>query len=116
MARIFCEEVLVRHGYFAVLVPALLFVRHLVFDLQCAGPGLDHLFGKQVRRLGIAEPGVDIGDDRDHVGLMVVDRVLDRLGLDCVTGLARVVEIAEQAAQLARIGLAQESVELFDQR
>jgi hypothetical protein len=32
------QEHLVRHGHLAVLVAALLFVRHLIFDLQAQAP------------------------------------------------------------------------------
>ena len=110
------EEVLVRNGDLAVLVAALLFVGHLVFDLQRAGAGFDHLLGKQIGRFGIAEPGVDVGDDRHDMGFEPVDLGLDLLGLDFVTGLAGFVKLAEQAAQLAGVGLAQEGVELLDQR
>src|SRR3546814_2049496 len=49
------DEILVRHGDLAVLVTALLFVGDLVFDLERAGAGLDHLLGEQIGRLGIAE-------------------------------------------------------------
>jgi hypothetical protein len=110
------EEVLVRDGDLAVLVAALLFVGNLVLDLDSAGPGLDHLLGEQIGRLGIAEAGVDIGDDRDDVGFVAVDPGLDLLGLDRVAGFAGGVKIAEQQAEFARVGLAQESVEFLDQR
>ena len=105
------EEVFMRHGDLAVLVAALLFVGHLVFDLDAAGACLDHLLGHQVSRFGIAETGVDVGDDRHHVGDVVVDLFLDR----CLGGAFGGVELAEQAAQFARIGLAQEGVQLADQ-
>ncbi len=105
-----------RHGDLAVLVAALLFVRHLVFDLQGAGARLDHLPGEQIGRLGVAEAGVDVGDDRNDVGFVVVDLLLDRLGLDLVTGGASGVQIAEQHAQFAGVGLAQEGVKFFNQR
>ena len=110
------EEVLVRHGDLAVLVAALLLVGDLVLDLQRAGARLDHLLGEQVGRFGVAEAGVDVGDDRHDVGLEVVDLVDQLLFLRLVAGLAGRVEVAEQAAEFARVGLAQEGVELFDQR
>ena len=66
------EEDLVRHGDLAVLVAALLFVGHLVFDLQRAGARLDHLLGEQIGRFGIAEARVDVGDDRHDMGLIIV--------------------------------------------
>ncbi len=110
------DEVLVRDGDLAVLVAALLLVGHLVLDLQRAGAGLDHLLGEQVGRLGVAEAGVDVGDDRHDVGLEVVDAVLGLLLLGLVAALLGGVELAEQVAQLALVGLAQEGVDLGDQR
>jgi hypothetical protein len=64
---------------------------------------------------GVAEAGVDVGDDRHDVGLEIVDAVLDGLRLDFVTGVAGRVEFAEQATELTGVGLAQERVELLDQ-
>ena len=110
------DEVLVRHGHLAILVAALLFVRHLIFDLQRASAGFDHLLGQQIGGFRVAETGIDVGDDRHHVRLEIVDLVLDRLSLHGISGGAGCIEIAEQAAQLAGIGLAQEGVELLDQR
>ena len=57
------------HRDLAVLVAALLLVGHLVLDLQRAGASLDHLLGKQVGRLGVAEAGVDVSDNRNDMGL-----------------------------------------------
>ena len=93
----------------------LLLVRHLVLDLDGTGSGLDHLLGQQVGRLGITKAGVDVGDNRHHVGLEVIDLVLQVLGLHFITRLACCIQLAEQAAQFAGICLAQECVELFDQ-
>ena len=110
------EEVFVRHGDLAVLVAALLFVRHLIFDLERAGPRFDHLLGEEVGRFRIAEAGVDVGDDRHDVGFIIVDRVFEPLGFDGVTGLTGLVERAEHHAEFAGIGLLEEGVKLFDQR
>ena len=111
------EEVLVRHGDLAVLVAALLFVGHLVLDLQRAGARLDHLLGEQIGRFGVAEAGVDIGDDRHDVGLdSCRPRASSFCFLGAVAGLARGVDVAEQAAEFAGVGLAQEGVNLLDQR
>ena len=110
------EEDLVRHGHLAVLVAALLLVRDLVFDLQGAGAGFDHLLGQQIGRLGIAEAGVDVGDDRHDVGLEVIDLFDQRLFLRLVAGLAGCVEGTENVVELAGVRLTQEGVELFDQR
>ena len=104
-----------RHGDLAVLVAALLLVRHLVFDLQRAGARLDHLLGEQVGRLGIAEPCVDVGDDRNHVSFVVVDRVLQPLGFGLVAAFTRRIQIAEHTAQFAGVGLLEEGVDLLDQ-
>ena len=110
------EEVLVRHRDLAVLVAALLFVGHLVFDLQRAGACLDHLLGQQVSRLGVTETGVDVRDDRHDMRLEVVDLVLDVAFLDGVAVLACLVELPEQAAEFASVSLPQERVQFFDQR
>src|SRR5690606_23934642 len=106
------EEVLVRNRDLAVLVAALLLVRNLVLDLDAARARLDELPGEQIGRLGVAEAGVDVGDDRDDVSLVVVDRMIEALGLHLVARLARLVECAEHAAELAGVGLPQERVEL----
>ena len=110
------EEVLMRDRDLAVLMAALLFVRDLILDLDAAGAGLDELLGEQVGRLGIAEAGIDVGDDRDDMGFVIVDLLLQLGGADLVPFRAGLVEIAEQAAQLAGVGLAQEGVEFLDQR
>lgn len=93
------EEVDVRNGDLAVLVAALLLVGHLVLDLDAAGAGFDHLLGQQVGRLGVAEAGVDVGDDRHHVGFEVVDlgQQLGFLGL--VASGAGSVQAGEQQVQ-----------------
>ncbi|VXC48221.1 hypothetical protein SPHINGOAX6_20100 [Sphingomonas sp. AX6] len=111
-----CEKVLVRHGDLAILMPALLFVADLIFDLERARPRLDHLFRQQIGCLGIAEARVDIGDDRHDMGFVMVDGVGQSLNLDMVSGIACGVEIAEHHAQFARVGLFEEGVEFLDQR
>ena len=109
------EEVLVRDGDLAVLVTALLLVGDLVLDLQGAGTRLDHLLGQEVGGLGIAEAGVDIGDDRHDMGLVGVDRLEDRGFLGLVACRAGGVEVAEHHAEFAGVGLLEEGVELLDQ-
>ncbi len=104
-----------RHGNLAVLMAALLLIRYLIFDLERAGARFDHLLGKQIGCLGIAEACIDIGDNRHDMCLMAIDCLLRRSGGGFVTGLTSGIKLAEQAAQFARIGLAQESVKLFDQ-
>ena len=110
------QEHLVRHRHLAVLVAALLFVGDLVFDLQRAGARLDHLLGEQIGRLGIAEAGVDVGDDGHDMGLEVVDLLDQRRFLCLVACLAGGVEGAEDVVELARVRLTEEGVELLDQR
>ena len=105
-----------RHGDLAVLVAALLLIRDLVLDLDGARARLDHLLGEQVRRLGVSEAGVDVGDDRHDVGLVVVDLRLDELHRRVVARRARRVELREQQVELAGVGLTEEGVELLDQR
>ena len=105
------QEVFVRHRDFTVLVAALFLVGHLVFDLDAAGARFDELLRQQIGRFRIAETGVDVGDDGHDVGDVAVDLGLDGLLLSTLSR----VQLAEQAAQFAGIGLAQESVELADQ-
>ena len=95
---------------------ALLFVRNLIFDLQRAGACFDHLLGEQIGCLGIAETGVDIGDDRNDMGFEILDGI-DQIGL-CggIAGVAGLVEITEEEVEFASIGLAQEGVQFLDQR
>ena len=105
-----------RHGNLAVLVTALLFVGDLVLDLQRAGAGFDHLLSEQIGCLGITETGIDIGNDRNDMGLEILDLV-HRCFFCCrVTSFARRINVAEQKVQFAGIGLAKEGVKLFDQR
>jgi len=106
----------VRDRDLAVLVAALLLVGNLVLDLQRAGARLDHLLGEQVGRLGVAEARVDVGNDRHDMGLEVVDLLDQRRFLGLVAFLAGGVELTEDVVELARIGLAQEGVDFFDQR
>ena len=63
----------------------------------------------------MAETGVDVGNDRHHVGLVAVDLVLDLGGTGAVTGLLGLFQGAEQVVELPGVGLAQEGVELLDQ-
>ena len=70
-----------RNGDFAVLVTALLFVRNLVLDLQRAGTSFDHLLGEKIGRLGVAETSVNVSDDRNHMGFVIVDGILELLWL-----------------------------------
>lgn len=109
------DEVLARHGHLAVLMAALLGVRHLVLDLEAAGAGLDQLLGEQIGGVLIAEAGIDIGDDRNHMGLEIVDG-LDRLRLGGgITLLAGGLQVLEQVIDGDLVGLAQGDVDLLDQ-
>ncbi|MCY1440582.1 hypothetical protein D9M71_568650 [compost metagenome] len=104
-----------RNSNLAVLVTALLLVGHLVLDLDAAGTGFDHLLGQQVGGFRVAEAGVDVGDDRYHVGFIAVDLSLDFVLLGLVAGSTGGVQSGEQQVQFAGVSLAQEGVELFDQ-
>src|SRR5690606_30563327 len=66
-----------RSGHSAVLVPRLLLVGNLVFDLDAARAGFDHLLGEQVGGFGVTETGVEVGDDRHNVGFEVFDLIQD---------------------------------------
>ncbi len=94
---------------------ALLLVGNLVFDLDAASTGFDHLLGQQVGGFGVTETGVDVGDDRYYVGFVVVDLVLDFLLLGLVASFASGVQRGEQQVQFAGVSLAQEGVQLADQ-
>ena len=91
-------------------------VSDALLDLDGARARLDHLLGQQVRRLGIAEARVDVGDDRDDVGLIAVDLRLDELRRGVITCRAGGVEPGEQQVELAGVGLTEERVQLLDQR
>ncbi|MNO62108.1 hypothetical protein D3C76_527800 [compost metagenome] len=103
------------NGHLAVLVAALLLVGDLVLDLDAAGACFDHALGQQVGGFRVAEAGVDVGDDRYHVGFEVVDLGLNLGLLGMVASLAGVVQGAEQQVQFAGVSLAQEGIQLFDQ-
>src|SRR3546814_4383400 len=82
----------------------------LIFDLKRAGTRLDHLLGEEIGRLRITEAGVDVGDDRNNMGLVILGLVQQLPFLRAVAGRAGGVDLAEDHAQLARIGLAEEGV------
>ena len=87
-----------RNGNFAVLMAALLFVRNLVFDLQCAGTGFDHFLGEQIGCFGVTETGVDIGDDRHDMRLEILYLVEQGLFLGGITRRTGGVDVAEEEA------------------
>src|SRR5690606_24499282 len=109
------EEVGVRNGHFTVLVAALLLVGNLVLDLDAASACFDHALGQQVGGFRVAETGVDVGDDRYDVGLVVVDLVLDFSRLGVVASFASGILGSEQQVQFAAVSLTEEGVQLFDQ-
>ena len=77
----------------AVLMSALLLVRHLIFYLNTAGASFNHLLGHQVGCFGITETRVDIGNNRYDMGLKVVN-----LRLYSGFGIAlRCIQFAEKA-------------------
>src|SRR5690606_41997016 len=57
------QEFGMRNGYFTVLVPTLLLVGNLVFDLDAARAGFDHLLGQQVGGFDVTETGVDRSEE-----------------------------------------------------
>ena len=110
------DKVGVGDRYLAVLVSALLLVGDLVLNLDSAGACLDHASRQQICGLFITESGIDVSDDRYHVGLKRINFLGNALHLDVVATLTGFIEGAEQATELAGIGLSQEGVKLFNQR
>ncbi len=109
------DEILMRHGNLAVLMPALLFIGNLILDLQGASPSLDHLLRQQISGFRITKSRVDIRDDRHHMRFVTL-HLRQQLGLARrIAGLARRIDLPEQPAQLPRIRLPQERVNLLDQ-
>ena len=67
--------------YLAILMATLFCIRHLIFNLDAARPGLDHFLGKQIGRMHIAKPSINIRDDRSDIRLVIIDLLNDRLTL-----------------------------------
>ncbi len=103
-----------RYCYLAILVAALLFVRHLVFDLQRTSASFDHLLCKQICCFCVAEPCVDVGDDRHDMRLMAFNLVHDGSSTRRIVLFACIIQLPEQYVQLAAVGLTQKGVEFFD--
>ena len=110
------DKVGVGDRHLAVLVSALLLVRDLVFNLDSAGARLNHASSQQVGGLLVAESGIDVSDNRHHVGLELINLLGNALHLNVVATLTGFVEGAEQATELTGVGLSQEGVKLFNQR
>ena len=110
------QELRMRHGDLAVLVTALLLVGDLVLNLDSAGARLDHASRQQVSGLLITESRIDVSDNRYHVGLKRINLLGNALHLNVVATLTGFIKGAEQATELAGIGLSQEGVKLFNQR
>ena len=90
---------------FTVLVATLLFVGHLVLDLDGTSARLDHLPRQQVGCFSITKTGVDIRDDRHNVRLKVVDLLLRSLLCSLISGCACRIQRAKQSTELSSIGL-----------
>ena len=82
------------HGDLAGLVATLLGVRHLVFNLDGAGAGFDHLLGQQVSGFLVTEAGIDVGNQRNNMGLKAVDFSFDSGAAGAV--VARLIQLREQ--------------------
>ena len=112
----FREEVFVRNGNFTILVAALFLVRDLVLDLKGASTGFNHLLCEKISGFCVTKACINVGDDRNNVGFVVVDSV-EKLFLFCgVASFTCSVDLAEHHAEFARVRLLEERVELFDQR
>ena len=68
----FGEKLLVRNGNLAVLMAALLCIRHLVLELNRTGTSLDHSLSQKIRCLFVAEPSVYVCNDRHYMCLIVI--------------------------------------------
>src|SRR3546814_17393214 len=68
----------------------------LIFDLKRAGTRLDHLLGEEIGRLRITEAGVDVGDDRNNMGLVILGLVQQLPFLRAVAGRAGGVRSEER--------------------
>ena len=81
----FGDEIRMRYRDLPVLVTALLLVGYLILNLNRTGTRLNHPARKKIGRLFVAESCVDVCNDRDHMGLELIDLVNDALHLDLVT-------------------------------
>ena len=109
-------EVVVRYGYFTVLVTTLLLVSNLVFDLQAASTSFDHLLSHQVSRFSVTETSVNVSNDRYDVSFVVVDLVQDFCFFCRIASFTSCVQSAEQTTQFTCISLTQEGVQFVNQR
>ena len=109
-------EVVVRYGYFTVLVTTLLLVSNLVFDLQAASTRFDHLLSHQVSRFSVTETSVDVSNDRYDVSFVVVDLTLDFCFFSRIASFASCVQSTEQTTQFTSVSLTQEGVQFVNQR
>ena len=100
---------------FAVLVATLLFIRHLIFDLNGTSTGFDHLLGEKVGCFLITKAGINVGNDGNDVRLEIIDLVDDRPLLNIIVSRPCRIELTEKTAQLARVGLTQERIQLLNQ-
>ena len=81
----FGDEIRMRYRDLPVLVAALLLVGYLILNLNRTGTCLNHPARKKIGRLFVAESCVDVCNDRDHMGLELIDLVNDALHLNLVT-------------------------------
>ena len=91
------------------LVATLLHFRDLVFDLDRTGARFDHLLGQQVGGFFITKTSVDIGDNRHHMCLKLIN--LFEQGCYVTAIFAGVIQGRKYALQFYRICLLQERVD-----
>ena len=96
-------------------MPALLFVGHLILNLDCAGTRLNHFLSQQVCGFLVTKAGINICNDWHHVSLKLINLLGEALNLYLVASLFRCIQLAEQPAKLTGIGLAQKGVQLLNQ-
>ena len=90
---------------FTVLVATLLFVGHLVLDLDGTSARLYHLPRQQIGCFGITKTGVDVSDNRHNVRLKVVDLLLHSLRCSLISSCTCRIQRAKQTTELSSIGL-----------
>ena len=83
------------HGYFAVLVAALLFIGNLIFDLQSACARFDHFLSQKICGLGVAKACIYVSNDRHDMRFMVFDFRHGGCLTRCIILAAGVVEVTE---------------------
>ena len=98
---------------FTRLVSTLFCIGNLIFYLNGAGTSFYHSFGQKIGRLFITKTGVDVGNYRDNMGLVIVNAINNALSVTAI--LSGFVQLCEDVPKLSCIGLFQKGIDLLDQ-